>query len=120
MLFLTYCSILTYENKPKYNPQKLIKLEKNIKNRFQRILDLALDGMNNPKEVQESFPISDQWIKSFNKKNIFQKIGSSVGGWFVGGLKKPVKKNVSKMLSKWIITYILKDLETMDILEKKE
>jgi hypothetical protein len=111
----------TYKETPKYNPNRLFKLEKNILQRFKRILDLSVDEVgSNTKADSKEFPISEQWLSTINKTNWFTRIGKKISSGAIGLLKGPAKTQVAKMLSKWIISYILKDLEEMDILEKKK
>ena len=111
----------TYKEKPKYNPNRLFKLEKNILQRFRRILDLSVDEVgSNTKADKTDHPISEKWLSSVNKTSWFKRIGKTFGSKAVGLLRGPAKKEVAKMMSKWVISYILKDLEEMDILEKKK
>jgi hypothetical protein len=111
----------TYKTSPKYNPKRLFKLEKNILERFKKILDISMSEVgSNTKADKKEYPISEEWLNEINKSNFFSKIGKKISSGVIGSFKGTAKKQVAKMMSKWIISYILKDLEEMNILEKKK
>ena len=110
----------TFKIKPKYDPRELFKLRGKIYNRFYKLLDVLLKSfIKKDTQSVDDTPLASKWIQDEFKTTFFSRIGSKIGSWFVGAVKKPVKKSISKFLTKLVITTILKDLDRMWLLKKK-
>jgi hypothetical protein len=105
------------EEKPKYDPMQFFLIREQMKNRFEKILDIAklkIDQKNNEIKNTET----GKWMDKFYRKTWW----GSVKGWAINKAiniifsmtKKGVASGITEMATKWVLT----DLEKKQLLKK--
>lgn len=105
------------EEKPKYDPMQFFLIREQMKNRFEKILDIAklkIDEKNNEIKNTET----GKWMDKFYRKTWW----GSVKGWAINKAiniifsmtKKGVASSITEMATKWVLT----DLEKKQLLKK--
>ncbi len=110
----------TFKEKPKYNPQGLIRLKKKINQRFAKVIESVLMEFEKSKAPKKANPISNEWLDRIFKPNIWKRIKSGVANGILKVFKKPVKNGLASMATKSVIKMALENLEDMGILEKPD
>ena len=105
------------EDKPKYDPVQLFEMRKQMKTRFEKILDIAKLKAGHKKHKTKN-PETARWIEKYYHKNWWDPLK----GWFVNKafnlIFSMTKAGLAGNLTEMAIKWVLADLEKRKLLKK--